>query len=350
MKRHVLALAALAAFIGAAQAQSSVTVYGLLDAAAYHKQLAGEAATYRVDNGGMTTSFLAFRGTEDLGGGLSAIFDLSSYINVDTGVGSRNPATDTFWSRSAWVGLDGSFGTVRAGRQTTLAFINLVRYSAFGNSSAFGPSLLHNYVPAATQPMMTGSGSAGVGDSGWSNTAGYTSPSLGGVVGALIVSAGEGTAAGRRVGASLNYTGGAFAAGLAVENIDRMSLNFSKPPAGVLMATSRIANLGVSYDFKVVKVFGQVIGTKLSNASTEIELTTVQLSAAAPISAGQLLVAYADTRKTQTAVADQKRTTASVGYDYYLSKRTDVYAIVMNDKVTGMNAGTGVGVGIRHRF
>src|SRR5882672_11006066 len=175
MKRPVLALAAsaaLAASIDPAHAQSSVTIFGVLDAVAYHKQLAGEAALYKLDHGGMTTSFLGFHGNEDLGGGLNAVFDLSSYINVDTGVASRNPATDNFWSRSAWVGLESSsYGTLKLGRQTTLAFLNLVRYSAFGNSSTFGPSLLHNYIPAALAPMMTGSGSAGVGDSGWSNTA-----------------------------------------------------------------------------------------------------------------------------------------------------------------------------------
>jgi len=79
-------------------------------------------------------------------------------------------------------------------------------------------------------------------------------------------------------------------------------------------------------------------------------LATSQISATVPIGVGQILVAYVDTKKTQTAAADQKRTTTSAGYDYYLSKRTDVYAMAMNDKVTGIRSGTGVGFGIRHRF
>jgi predicted porin len=231
-----------------------------------------------------------------------------------------------------------------------LAFLNLIRYSSFYASSTFGPSLLHNYIPSVAAPMMTGSGGAGTGDSGWSNAVGYTSPNLGGATGAVLVSAGEGTAAGRRVGASLNYATGPFEAGLAIESIEKMNLNFSKPPASVLMTTSRIDNAGVSYDFKLVKVFGQYIRTKLSNDITEIKLATSQLSASIPIGVAQILVAYADTKKTQTAAADQKRTTVSAGYDHYLSKRTDVYAVVMNDKVSGVSGGTGAGFGIRHRF
>jgi predicted porin len=353
MKINVFALAVLAALTGEvqAQSQSTVTVFGVLDAVAYHRQLAGETSMYKLDNGGMTTSFFGFRGSEDLGGGLKAIFDLTSYVQVDTGVGSRNPATDNFWSRSAWVGLDSnSYGTLRAGRQTSLGFHNLIRYSAFYNSATFGPSLQHNYQPAASVPMMTGSGGAGTGDSGWSNSVGYTSPTFGGVVGSVIIAPDEGTTAGRRQGVSLNYAGGPFAAGVVVENIDKMSLNFSKAPETILMTKSRVENMGASYDFNVVKVFGQYIRTKLNNATTEIKLTTGHVSAAVPIGAGQLLVGYAKTKKNQTAAADQERKTASFGYDYNLSKRTDLYAMVMNDKVTSKNSGTGFGMGIRHRF
>ena len=351
MKRQVLAFAALVATTGAAQAEGSITVFGLLDANAYHKQFAGEAATNNVNSSGMTTSYLGVRGNEDLGGGLNAVFHLSSYINVDTGVASRNTATDNFWSRGAWVGLDSSsYGTLRLGRQTTLGFLNLVRYSAFYNSAAFGPSMLHNYLPAALSPMMTGSGSAGLGDSGWSNAIGYTSPNFGGVVGEVIVAPSEGTTAGRRAGASLNYTRGPFAIGLTIEQIDKMSLNFSKPPASILMTTSRIDNLGTSYDFGVVKVFGQFIRTSLSNAGADIKLATAQLSAAVPIGSGQLLMAYADTKKTQSTASDQERNTMSVCYDFNLSRFTDVYAVVMNDKVTGLHDGTGAAFGIRHNF
>jgi predicted porin len=165
-----------------------------------------------------------------------------------------------------------------------------------------------------------------------------------------MVAPGEGTAAGRRLGASLNYATGPFDAGLTIEHTDKMNLNFSKPPATLLMTTSRIENMGVSYDFNVVKVFGQYIRTKLNNDTADIRLATSQLSATVPIGVAQILVAYAQTKKTQTALADQKRSTASLGYDYYLSKRTDLYAIVMNDKVTGLSSGTGAGFGIRHRF
>jgi predicted porin len=63
-----------------------------------------------------------------------------------------------------------------------------------------------------------------------------------------------------------------------------------------------------------------------------------------------VLAAYAQTDKEQTAAADQKRQTLTLGYDHDLSKRTDLYAAVVSDKVTALTRGTGFAVGIRHRF
>jgi predicted porin len=127
-------------------------------------------------------------------------------------------------------------------------------------------------------------------------------------------------------------------------------MNFSMPPASILMTTSRLLSAGASYDLGVVKLFGQYIRTRLSNASTEITLATRQLSASVPISTGYLLAAFARTDKNQTLAADQKRETFSLGYDYFLSKRTDLYGVAMNDRVTALKSGTGYAVGMRHRF
>ncbi|MFC3108697.1 porin [Undibacterium arcticum] len=70
-----------------------------------------------------------------------------------------------------------------------------------------------------------------------------------------------------------------------------------------------------------------------------------------PVGGGKILAAWAQTKRSGAAFgADQKCDTASVGYDYDLSKRTDLYAVYMNDKITRQSAGNSFGLGVRHRF
>jgi predicted porin len=87
--------------------------------------------------------------------------------------------------------------------------------------------------------------------------------------------------------------------------------------------------------------------------SHDIDLNdkTLSLGVSVPAGQGKVLAAWAQTRRNGAAVgADRKRNTATVGYDYDLSKRTDLYAMYMNDKITAQNSGNSFGVGIRHRF
>jgi len=112
------AMAVAVAIAGAsAHAQgASVTLYGTADAGFYSRQLAGETRTSRVDGGMMSTSRWGLRGIEDLGGGMSAFFDLSSHFQLDTGEYGRNPgdgAAGRFFTRTSFVGLRGSFGQLR---------------------------------------------------------------------------------------------------------------------------------------------------------------------------------------------------------------------------------------------
>lgn len=101
---------------GGAHAQSSVEVSGLVDVFAGSIKNSGDAGRKSVvDSGGLTTSWFGFKGTEDLGGGLKANFQLTSFIKVDAGSQGRF-ANDTFFSRDANVSLSGSFGSVMLGR------------------------------------------------------------------------------------------------------------------------------------------------------------------------------------------------------------------------------------------
>lgn len=129
------ALAALAAAPlllaghGAAQAQpaGSVTIYGVLDVSAeYISKTAtadGNKRLTRLNTGGISPSILGFKGAEDLGGGLKAVFNLEHDLAPDTG-GARFGGTLGFWGRQANVGLSGNFGTVLVGRQYSPALLS----------------------------------------------------------------------------------------------------------------------------------------------------------------------------------------------------------------------------------
>ena len=341
LSASTLALAATSTF-----SQSSVQLYGLVDTMIYHKQLAGAASDLRVDSGGLNTSFWGMRGREDLGGGLSVHFDLTSFFRVDTGESGRS-AADPFFSRSSWVGLQGPWGDVRMGRQSTLGFTNMVRFTAFGGSSAFNPSFLHNYLASPTQPLMTALGAA---DSTWNNTLSYSTSPMSGFSGTLVVAPSEATTAGRRYGASLSYAQGPFAAGLAIEKIGDMALNFSKPPANVRITDSQVWNLGASYDFKAVKLYGLAIKTELRNPTTKIDFDSYNIGAAVPVGSGKFLLSYGRTDRTQTAQAQVRRHTTTLAYEHSLSKRTQLYAIAMHDRASRLASGTGTAIGVRHQF
>jgi predicted porin len=359
--RQVRRLSGLAAGIAlsaaSAHAQSSVQMYGVIDAYAGKKQLASAtgAKTISVDSGGMTTSQWGFRGTEDLGGGLAATFDISGFLRADTGETGRFTG-DAFFSRTAFVGLHGSWGTVRLGRISTPNFISSIRLNPFGDSTTFAPVLLHTYVGG--QPLeaaINSGGPAGISDSAHNNAIAYTSPNLGGFVGAVSYSFGEvagDSGANKRVGYSLTYGSGPFLVAFSGEQVDRPTI----PAPPVVAAANQkqgqdTQQLGASYDFGVVKLFGQWSRTDVElPAGAERDFRTAQLGTSVPMGAGKVLLSIASTRKTETAVPDVRRKTWTLGYDHDLSRRTDVYAMVMRDAVTRLRSGTTVAVGVRHRF
>ena len=361
MKKTTLTTSLLLALAGgSAMAQSQVSIYGVTDVGAYAKQLSGQDRMNRVDSGVMETSFIGFRGSEDLGDGLRAIFDISSFVRLDTGEPTRGIPGEGFWSRSAFVGLTGGFGSLRFGRFGTLNFVNMCRFNPFGSSSTVSPMFLHTYLGSPSQPMVTGSGET---DSAWNNSLAYSSPTFGGASVSLQAAPSEGPTAGRRVSASVSYGGGPFAVMLSADKTSHASLTYplslTNLPGALPPFTAtdyQTTQLGTSYDFGVVKLFGQWSRTEIKGTrpgppgEKKIDLTTTQLGVNVPVGAGFVLLSAANTNKEQSLVADRKRTTVTLGYDYFLSKRTDLYAVVMTDKVTDLARGTGYSAGIRHRF
>lgn len=341
-----------ACLVGAqAHAQSNVQLYGWLDAGVYSKQLAGTSRSLTVNSIGLTTSHWGIRGSEDLGGGLAAVFELSSFVRLDTGEATRGIPNEPFWSRFAYVGLRGHWGMVRAGRLSDPSFVSAVNFGPFGGSSAFGPFVMHTY--AGGQPMLSGLAAP---DSAWSNAIVYSSPQWRGWSSQLAVALREGSAAGKRSAMHLRYDNGPLSATAAytrVSDADMVNPRTASDPAGApyVINDVRARQLGVAYDFERVKVFGQHMRTTLGIASVgTIQLTTSHIGASIPHGNGKWLLSWGRTDREQAGVQGKRRDTLSVGYDHALSKRTDLYAVVLSDRVTGLSDGMGYSVGMRHSF
>jgi predicted porin len=160
------------------------------------------------------------------------------------------------------------------------------------------------------------------------------------------VSFGETPGKGNRVVAAVHYGAGPFAAGLGGERV--------KAPHSLPTGVSQIDHLqaGLSFDLKVVKLFGSYATSEMTLATGTRDLDTWQLGLTVPAAGGLglLKLAMASTRKSEPGVADVTRNTLAMGYDHSLSKRTDVYLVGARDKVTGRASGNTLVTGVRHRF
>lgn len=354
LKKRLLPVASMGVLAcGGALAQtSSVLLYGTIDTAVYSRQLAGETRVNRLDNGLLDPSRWGIRGTEDLGGGLKASFGLSSHFRPDTGETGRSPAdAGTFWTREAYVGLQGSFGRVRLGRMPTPAFVAANRTNAFTTGTGMSPFLMHVFV--GSQPMLAYRGAS---NTIWNNSVTYTTPNIGGLTGDLQYGAKEDSTAGRRLDGSLTYQKGPLLAILSYSRIDDGAYNSPRrptDPAGAPYVIEKERGFvgGVSYDFNFMRAYAQFASTKLQPLGVAaISLDTFSLSAAVPLGSGRILAGWAKTTREQANVMDRHRTTVTLAYDYSFSKRTGLYTAIIADRATGLSSGTGVAVGLHHKF
>lgn len=320
--RTGLAMALLAGVAATSHAQSSVQLYGLMDASAGRFQAAGAASTNAVASGNMSTSHIGFKGTEDLGGGLSAKFAAEHFLRLDTGEAGRFNG-DAFWARNAYVGLTStSLGSVTLGRNTTSMFVSTLLFNAFGDSFGFSPSIRHWF----TAGTLTG-------DSGWGDSVSYTTPSMSGLTGQLQVAGGEGNG-GRNVGGNVLYFSGKFAATLAAQNVKK----------GATVADTTAWQLGASYDLGWAKLFGQ--GGQVDNKTTNVTYKLLEAGVSVPMGSGKWM-AQGGYMKPDTG---NKRATLSLGYSHNLSKRTELYSVYMFDKAANLTNGNTYAVGVRHKF
>lgn len=149
MNKSMLSLAVLASLAGAAHGQSNVQVYGLIDAGIEHVNNAspGGSGATKVISGGKNTSRWGFRGSEDLGGGLKAVWGLEGGILIDTGA-----ADGAMFKRQAYVGLDGAFGRLVLGRSFTTTYEFVIGFDPLG----FAPNYSWSTAGGATGPSKYG--------------------------------------------------------------------------------------------------------------------------------------------------------------------------------------------------
>jgi len=356
--RPVAAACALLCLAAGAQAQTAVPttnvkLYGLVDMSVGRFQDPGTERIYRAESGSMSTSYLGFNGVEDLGGGLQARFALEAFHRTDTGMAGRFP-TDVFFARNAFVGLSGAFGTTQLGRNTTPLFVSTLAFNAFGDSFGFSPSIRHYFTalplpaPVGSIPGTPPTPTSTVGDSGWSNSLLYTNQ-IGGLSFTLLGNLGEGSpnAVGRNLSASVTYFSGPF----GVTVVGQQVKNTTGPlPAG--FEKQDTFQIGGSYDFNVAKVFGQYgeVRTHSALATVESKSKISGLGLAVPVGAGRILGQVGYSKTTGPANSGSLRI-ASVGYDYNLSKSTDIYAVYMNERASYVSStGNSMAAGIRLRF
>jgi predicted porin len=157
MKNSIRCAVALLAGMGAsaAMAQSSVTVYGLLDTGLVHVtnvNAAGDSVTKMPSLTGSFPSRIGFRGVEDLGNGLQVVFTLESGLALDTGTSQQG---NRLFGRQASVGLKGAFGTVTLGRQINMTYIATQKADVMG-PNLFAIGSIDPYLPNARSDNAVG--------------------------------------------------------------------------------------------------------------------------------------------------------------------------------------------------
>lgn len=334
MKKSLVALAVLAAS-GAAFAQSTVTLYGVADAWFGQTKNGVRAVKQTVLNsGGVNGSRWGLRGSEDLGGGLKANFQLEAGYNIDTGASG---SSTSFFNRQAFVGLSGGFGAVTVGRQ----------YTAF---DALRGVTNNTYDTAITTTgTVFGRGAAADYTGRVDNSLAYTSPDFGGVSGAVVYGLGENKTT--TVGASSNlslhvkYAAGPLLVGYAHQNEKAQVLNTTSVATGT--ASTKFNLIAGSYDLGMAKLLG---GFQTAKKGT-VDDKEYQLGVEIPVGAANIALGYTSTDASTGAEA----TGYSIAGVYDLSKRTRLYAGYNSTKgetAAGVkdHSTSLLAVGVRHRF
>lgn len=351
MKKSIYALAASAAFTSAALAQtSSVTIYGLADLGV-DLQRGGVAGTvYKLSSGIQNGSRLGFKGTEDLGDGLAAIFVLEMGIAMDTGALNQGGLA---FGRQSYAGLTSRLGSLTLGRQYTA-----VNNALCGEIDPFGCGLAGhagNLMSVGGTPTNGGNGSR------TNNAVRIATTSFEGFKAEATFGFGEvgnSNHSGRTIGGSVGYGGGPLTL--------RVAYNSVIDPSGVNNA--QVTFIGGKYDAKFATFsLGYAINKNAFSANSNIANPDSRdhlIGVAVPVGVGTILASYV---KKVDHAGSNDASQAAIGYTYALSKRTNLYTSYGHihnnapntDKAhfytvgNAIDAGTGnssLNLGIRHVF
>jgi len=407
MKKSLFAVAAATAFTGAAQAQSSVTVYGILDygyASSYQRNVTGSAGVITNQNtsgfkgSNESTSRLGFRGTEDLGGGTSAFFTVETAINTDQGGIFTSGANG---NRQTFLGLSQKgLGSASIGIQYTPIHEAAASTDAANLNNLTGNVIYDKpggYGSAAGQ-VVAGSGTTANYTSGMGDNSSYTvrtsnalvlkSERMSGLMAkAMLVQGGKDSNTTTQTidnsgwGVSLDYTWNKLfvvAAYQAFKNTTLGGGTFTQGYQGAnitpgVNAWDNQQYYAATYDFGILKAYAQYVNRKVTNTAdvnNYISRSAQQIGVRAPLSSKLQVFAAGGTGSINAGgnnLTPSKFNGWQLGSDYFLSKRTNLYALYgqtatsNNTMATtfGTNAATtnknsynasSYAIGIRHTF
>ena len=357
MKNKIIVSALLAAAAQLASAQSNpgnLTIYGMIDMAVVRESGGVAGPVSKITSGTTGGSRLGFKGTEDLGNGLKALFLLENGFQGDTGAMGQG---GLLFGRQAYVGLQGGFGTVLVGRQYTPHYLVQVFADPFGSG----------WVGDSKNLL----GTTGNSFSRMDNTVKYISPAVGGFSAELAAAPGEvsgDSTSGRQLGGSLAWASGPLQLRVGYHNRNN--------DTATLHGTDNARNtvLAAVYDFGVVKLHGLYDWNRGLNSSVLRSTTQffgrpalastdsrdALVGVTVPFGVHALLASYI--RKDDRTAFNQDASQVALGYRYTLSKRTDLnVAVAKIDNRNGasytvgsaIESGTGdrsFMAGIRHAF
>lgn len=325
----------LSALLGAAGqlalAQSATAIYGVADMGLVLERGGAASSINKLTSGIGYGSRIGFRGTEDLGGGLSAKYVLEAGILMDTGASAQG---GLLFGRQAYVGLGSQAGSVTLGRQYTPYYWNLLTVA---------DPFLTGYAGTAANLMANTGGRA-------NNMMLYTSPTIGGVTGELAYAFGEvagDSAASRAIGGAIGYSGGPLNVKLAYHNANNATATDS----------TRNTLLAGNYDFGIAKAHLAYAWNKGPSTSDSNDLL---IGATIPFGPHKVLASYIV--KNDKSAANRDASQAAIGYIYSVSKRTELYtayAKINNRNGAAFIVGNGTelgsgnqafNVGVRHFF
>ncbi|CAN7634477.1 porin [Caballeronia sp. dw_19] len=383
MKKTLIAASLMSVFAITAHAQSSVTLYGTLDAGLVFANNQGGHSNWQQGSGSVSNTYFGLRGSEDLGSGLHAIFTLESGFNLNNGQFSEN---NTIFNRQAFVGLQSNqYGTVTLGRQ----YDSVVDYLAplseagagYGNNLAAHPfdnDNLDNSFSVKNAVKYQSANYGGVkfgGLYGFSNAAGQFSNNRAWSAGAsygngpLSVAAAYlqlNNSGSNNVGGAISQGDGTAAIAAQQQRTYGAGLNYAYGPANVGLVYTHTQLDGITGVNVGGTTLPGVAGTNLHMDNYEVNgryaLTpAISLAAAYTFTDGKV--------SGSNGSGDPKWQTASLQGDYSLSKRTDVYLEGVYQHASGELGNFGanvasintlspsstanqtvVAVGMRHRF